>query len=83
VFPLEYSLDTIHSRSPVEVTVDDDNGRYMIRKADTSGEVFNTSKELINWIKENWVSSDFCSPHEFDSMIIELDAYNNHEGVSM
>jgi bifunctional DNA-binding transcriptional regulator/antitoxin component of YhaV-PrlF toxin-antitoxin module len=80
---MEYSLDTIHSRSPVEVTVDDDNGRYMIRKADTSGEVFNSSTELTSWIKENWVANDFCQPHEFDSMLQELDVYNQQEGISI
>ncbi|MFZ3588730.1 hypothetical protein ACOI1C_05465 [Bacillus sp. DJP31] len=73
---MEFSLCTIHSRSPIEVTVDDDNGRYMIRKADTSGEVFNSSSELITWVKQNFTSKDFCLPNEFDSMLQELDSYN-------
>jgi hypothetical protein len=79
---MEFSLNSVHSYSPVEVTVDDDNGRYMIRNADTSGEVFNTSNELISWIKQNWQSNEFCTPQEFETMLKELDDYLQ-EGISI
>jgi hypothetical protein len=79
---MEFSLNSIHSYSPVEVTLDDDNGRYMIRNADTSGEVFNSSNELIMWIKNNWQSNQFCTPLDFETMLRELDDYQQ-VGISL
>ncbi|WP_311264933.1 hypothetical protein [Priestia aryabhattai] len=44
---MEFSLQSYESAIPCEVVADEENGRYMLRKADTSGEVFNTPSELI------------------------------------
>nr|WP_245350041.1 hypothetical protein [Cytobacillus eiseniae] len=60
---------------PVEVTLDEDNGRYMIRKSDSSGEFFNTPYELIQWVKSNFSPEDFCDPLEFQGMVKELTEY--------
>ena len=69
---LEYLLKSRESAFPCEVTVDEDNGRYMIRKADSSGEVFNSPIELIKWVLANWNSDEFYDKKEFDEMINEL-----------
>lgn len=77
---MEYSICSLDSAFPCEITVDDDNGRYMIRKADTSGEVFNSAKELISWIKANWHPEEFCNPNEFTKMLEELNLYESITG---
>ncbi|MGD6857313.1 hypothetical protein [Bacillus infantis] len=70
---MEFSLCSFDSRLPVEVTADEDNGRYMIRKADTSGEVFNNSADLLQWVKNNFREEDFCDPSQFRSMLEQLE----------
>lgn len=74
---MEFALNSFDGALPVEVTVDDDNGRYMIRKSDTSGEVFNTSKELIQWIKTHFREDEFCNPHEYQKMLNQLLEYES------
>ncbi|WP_306472899.1 hypothetical protein [Priestia megaterium] len=44
----------------------------MLRKADTSGEVFNTLSELIQWIEANWSPEQFVSPAAFHEMMEQL-----------
>ena len=72
---MEYSLKSRESAFPCEVTIDEDNGRYMIRKADSSGEVFNTPIELVKWVLFNWNSDEFYDKDLFDGMIREFKAY--------
>ncbi|PLR77238.1 hypothetical protein CU633_11890 [Bacillus sp. V3-13] len=72
---MEFSLCSLDSALPVEVVLDQDNGRYMIRKSDTSGEVFNSPNELINWVRANFSEGEFCDPHEFRSMLEQLAKY--------
>lgn len=72
---LEFSLESYDGALPVEVTIDEDNGRYMIRKSDTSGEFFNTAKELIEWIKKHFHEEEFCQPQQFRVMLEKLDEY--------
>lgn len=72
---MEFSLSSFDGALPVEVTLDDDNGRYMVRKSDTSGEYFNSPKELIHWIKENFNQNEFCYPEEFKDMLGKLAEY--------
>ncbi|MFS0861877.1 hypothetical protein [Fredinandcohnia sp. 179-A 10B2 NHS] len=69
---MEYSLKSKESAFPCEVTIDDDNGRYMIRKADSSGEIFNTPLELIRWVLENWTPDDFYDQEQFNQMVEEF-----------
>jgi hypothetical protein len=69
---MEYFLKCRDNVFPCEVTIDDDNGRYMIKKADSSGEVFNSSSELIEWIFSNWQSDDFYDPEQFEVMMREI-----------
>lgn len=69
---MEISLSCKDSALPCEVTIDLDNNRYMLRKADTSGEFFNTPEALLEWIKENWSASDFHDPNEYDNLINQL-----------
>ncbi|RFU66471.1 hypothetical protein D0469_17740 [Peribacillus saganii] len=72
---MEFSLCSTDCALPVEITVDDDNGRYMIRKSDSSGEFFNTPGELITWVKQNLSVEQFCTPLEFYEMIKTLTDY--------
>ncbi|MCH1626375.1 hypothetical protein [Fredinandcohnia quinoae] len=73
---MEYSICSLDSALPCEITVDDDNGRYMIRKSDSSGEIFNSAEELIAWINTNWSPEEFCDPNEFTDLIIKLNSYD-------
>jgi len=72
---VEFSLCSLDCALPVEVILDEDNGRYMIRKSDSSGEFFNTPHELIQWVKNNFSAEEFCDPKEFQGMIKELTHY--------
>ncbi|WP_078595823.1 hypothetical protein [Evansella clarkii] len=69
---MEYQIKAKDGAFPCEVTIDEDNGRYMVRKADTSGEVFHNKQELINWVKTNWESSQFENPGSFQDLMSEL-----------
>ncbi|RSD28967.1 hypothetical protein [Mesobacillus subterraneus] len=69
---MEYLLKCRGSAFPCEVTIDEDNGRYMIKKADSSGEVFNSSTEVVHWILENWGIDDFYDQAQFEEMLREL-----------
>ncbi|NRD80481.1 hypothetical protein HPT25_24470 [Bacillus sp. BRMEA1] len=78
---MEFSLFSFDGALPVEVTIDDDNGRYLIRKSDRSGEYFNSPKELINWVKSNFREEEFCHPHEFHYMLAKLTEYEMNGSV--
>lgn len=69
---MEFLLSSYDGALPVEVIIDEDNGRYMIRKSDSSGEFFNTPNELIQWVKNHFREDDFCHPHEYQGMIQRL-----------
>lgn len=72
---MEFLLKTKDNAFPCEVTIDEDNGRYMIRKSDSSGEYFNSPKELVGWIIENWDSEDFLEKEQFEGMLKEISVY--------
>ncbi|WP_059170874.1 hypothetical protein [Bacillus sp. FJAT-27445] len=72
---MEFSLENYECVLPVEVTIDEDNGRYMIRKSDTSGVFFNTPSELINWVKAHFQEEEFLSPEAFRNMMGKLSEY--------
>ena len=75
---MEFSLCSLDSALPVEITLDEDNGRFMIRKSDTSGEVFNSPKELIEWVKTNFTVDEFCDDREFKGMMKVLESYETN-----
>lgn len=72
---MEFSLSSFDGALPVEVTIDEDNGRFMIRKSDSSGEFFNSPGELIDWVKSNLRQEDFCDSGEFQGMLDLLEKY--------
>ncbi|MGG3466985.1 hypothetical protein ABES02_05505 [Neobacillus pocheonensis] len=72
---MEFYLKSKDNAYPCEVTIDEDNGRYMIRKSDSSGEFFNSPEELVVWIRDNWKSEDFLDREEFESMLNEIKIY--------
>lgn len=78
---MEFSLCSLDCAIPVEVTLDEDNGRYMIRKSDTSGEFFNSPEELIQWIQQNLNEEDFCDRNEFKEMLKSLSSYKTNANV--
>jgi hypothetical protein len=85
---MEFSLCSFDGALPVEITIDEDNGRYTIRKSDSedngrytirksdsSGEYFNSPLELITWIKTHFNEDEFCHPQEFRGMLAKLADY--------
>lgn len=72
---MEFSLKTKDNAFPCEVTIDEDNGRYMIRKADSSGEVFNSAQELVNWVITNWDETHFTDQEQFRGMLKNIQHY--------
>jgi len=74
---MEFSLCAHDCAMPIEVTLDDDNGRYTIRKSDTSGEYFNTPQELIIWVQQNFSAEQFCDLNEFQKMMKQLKNYQS------
>ena len=72
---MEFLLRSKDNVYPCVVTIDEDNGRYTIRKSDSSGEVFNSPRELVAWIMENWRSDDFLNKEEFEEMLEEIRIY--------
>ncbi|MGM9925128.1 MAG: hypothetical protein ACI35R_12865 [Bacillus sp. (in: firmicutes)] len=72
---MEFLLYSHDCALPVEVTIDEDNGRYTIRKSDSSGEYFNTAQELIDWIKQNFTAEQFCHREEYEHMMNQLFFY--------
>lgn len=69
---MQFELLNKSGAYPCEITVDEDNGRYMIRKEDTSGEVFNSKEELYAWIQSNWEPKDFEVADQFTNMMQSL-----------
>lgn len=72
---MEFLLKSKENAYPCEVTIDEDNGRYMIRKSDSSGEIFNSPVELVKWILANWHSDEFYDSEQFETMIKEIQIY--------
>ncbi|RBP05993.1 hypothetical protein [Rossellomorea aquimaris] len=73
---MEFEIMTKESEIPCLVVADEDNGRYLIRKADTSGEVFNSQEELVRWIEENWSKEQVVNSYEFVKMLEMLRMYH-------
>ena len=73
---MEFEIMTVESEIPCLVVADEDNGRFMIRKADTSGEVFNSQEELVNWIEANWSKEKVVNTYEFVKMLEMLRMYH-------
>ena len=72
---MEFSLKCKENVFPCEVTIDEDNGRYMLRKADSSDEFFNTPHDLAKWVFNNWKSEDFDEQDSFQQMLKSLEKY--------
>ncbi|MRX70897.1 hypothetical protein GJU40_01780 [Bacillus lacus] len=69
---MEFHIKGKDGAVPCLITADEDNGRYMIRKEDTSGEVFNDKTSLINWIEQYWTPQQFESPAQFHEILQTL-----------
>ncbi|OIJ13442.1 hypothetical protein BKP37_10750 [Anaerobacillus alkalilacustris] len=66
---MEFIIKAKESAIPCAVTIDEDNGRYMIRNVDTSGQVFQNKDELLKWIEEEWNSSTFEDEKAYDELL--------------
>lgn len=73
---MEFEIMTVESEIPCLVVADEDNGRFMIRKADTSGEVFNSQEELVHWIEANWSREKVVNTYDFVKMLEMLRVYH-------
>ena len=73
---MEFEIMTVESEVPCLVVADEDNGRFMIRKADTSGEVFNSQEELVHWIEANWSKDKVVNTYDFVKMLEMLRVYH-------
>ena len=73
---MEFFLSCYDNAFPCEVTIDEENGRYMLRKSDSSGEYFRVQRESSRLdIKNNWTEREFINPNEFIDMIALLEEY--------
>lgn len=66
---MEFVIKAKDSAIPCSVTIDEDNGRYMLRNADTSGEVFQNKDELIQWIETEWDSHFFEDEEAYSQLL--------------
>lgn len=69
---MEKTIWTTESNLPSLVIADSVNGRYAIREADTSGQVFSNGSELNQWIKQHWDPSSFLNPSEYEQLLKEI-----------
>lgn len=69
---MEFTFSCKGSAIPCEVVVDDDNGRYMLRKADHTGEFFNNTEQLLEWVQANWNTEDFTDPDDYEKLVSEI-----------
>lgn len=80
---MEFFLDCRDNAFPCEVLIDEDNGRYLIKKSDSSGEYFNNPADLVAWIFKNWRSDQFTDKQQFFNMIAELEKYCKLNGLQV
>lgn len=73
---MEFEIITKDSETPCLVVADEDNGRFMVRKADTSGKVFNSQEELVNWIEANWSQEMVVNTYAYVKMLEMLRVYH-------
>lgn len=66
---MEFIIKAKESAIPCAVTIDEDNGRYMIRNVNTSGQVFQNKDELLKWIEEEWNSNTFEDEKAYDELL--------------
>ncbi|WP_096154370.1 hypothetical protein [Bacillus sp. FJAT-45066] len=52
-----------------EITLDHENNKFMVRKEDTSGEVFNNADEMKDWVAENWTKSFFEDENDYEKLM--------------
>lgn len=72
---MEFLLSCKGNAYPCEVMIDDDNGRYLVKKADSSGEFFNSPAELVSWVLNNWKPEQFEDQQQFGNMVNTIKQY--------
>lgn len=80
---MEFVIKAKDSALPCIVTIDEDNGRYMLRNIDTSGEVFSNKEHLLNWIQNEWhaeLFEDESAYYDLLEMVKGFDTFFN-EGM--
>ncbi|MFK3938854.1 hypothetical protein ACI2JA_15240 [Alkalihalobacillus sp. NPDC078783] len=70
---MEKTIWTTESNVPSLIIVDVVNGRYAIRMADTSGQVFTNGQELKQWIEQNWHPALFSDSSQYDQLLNEIE----------
>ncbi|MBA4494807.1 hypothetical protein ACFO25_03385 [Paenactinomyces guangxiensis] len=69
---MEFQLMSHESWIPCEVVADEDQTRFWVRNADTTGEFFRTKEELITWIQSYWDRDKFLVPEQYDELLNRL-----------
>ncbi|PYZ94609.1 hypothetical protein CR194_03505 [Salipaludibacillus keqinensis] len=72
---MDIQLTAKNSAIPCEVTIDEENGVYTIRKEDTSGEVFDNFAALKQWILDHWSEDQFLDYNEYQLLLMKLEHY--------
>lgn len=76
---MEFTIMSKHGAYPCEITIDEDNHRYMVRNADTTGEFFNSAEELVAWIDQHWYAEDFQDSQQYQQIVTQLHDYQGYE----
>ncbi|TXC93194.1 hypothetical protein FS935_03095 [Metabacillus litoralis] len=78
---MEFELKNKNGAIPCLVVADYDNGRFMIREEDTSGEIFNDPTTMLSWIEKNWNSKDFEDEMLYSKMVASLEQIAHEEST--
>ncbi len=75
---------------PCLVTIDEDNGKYMLRNSDTSGEVFQTKEQLLQWIESEWYPEFFEDESAYQQLLTiirgnieDLEDFEGNESIDV
>ncbi|RXJ04072.1 hypothetical protein DS745_01405 [Anaerobacillus alkaliphilus] len=66
---MEFIIKAKDGAIPCLVTIDEDNGKYMLRNSDTSGEVFQNKEQLIQWIESEWYPEFFEDEDAYSQLL--------------
>ncbi|WP_044642036.1 hypothetical protein [Risungbinella massiliensis] len=69
---MERELMSHLSWIPCEVVSDEDNNRYWVRNADTTGQFFSSTEELVSYIEKAWTKEHFQDPDAYELLLSDL-----------
>lgn len=69
---MERELMSHLSWIPCEIVSDEDNNRFWVRNADTTGQFFSSTEELVTYIEKAWNKELFQDPDAYDLLLTDL-----------